>query len=133
MFMAGTELSNNDLLVPGWVYILLQDRSFKLPNELHFEELAYKEESYEDKYHLYFQISSAVHTNRSQNQWIELGYHSDVCLTHRYGCGEAGGALSMWLRLIDCPARSGIITSRAGRSVSPTGFNIACINPLRLQ
>ena len=92
-----------------------------------------KKVNYIDKYHLYFQIYSAVSTDRSQNQWIDLGYHSNVCLTHRYGCGEAGGALSMWLRLIDCPARGGIITTRAGRDDNPTGFNIAYISPLRLQ
>ena len=86
-----------------------------------------------DKYHLYFQFSSAVGTDRFHNQWIDLGYHSDVCLTHRYGCGEAGGALSMWLRLIDCPARGGIITTRAGRNVNPTGFNIFCLTLLSLQ
>ena len=74
-----------------------------------------------------FQINSAVSTDRNLNQWIDLGIHTDVCITRPDTCGAAGGAVSLWLRLLDCGEGqlSGLITSTPD-SFGSTGFIIAC-------
>ena len=61
-----------------------------------------------------------MQTSGSQRQWIDLGFHPEVCLAHRDGCGPAGAAVSMWLRVIECPDNAGIITSKP--KYEATGF-----------
>ena len=78
-------------------------------------------------------MNCAVNLNKSKNQWIDLGFHPEVCLTQRYGCGVAGGAVSMWLRLTEC---GGIITTRSGQSGGfflATGLNIYCFRLHTMQ
>ena len=64
-----------------------------------------------------------MNINKSKSQWIGLGFHPEVCLTQRYGCGVAGGAVSLWLRLIEVGR---IITTRSVQSFYflATGLNI---------
>ena len=62
-----------------------------------------------------------MNLNKSKNQWIDLGFYPEVSLTRRCGCGVAGGAISMWLRLIEC---GGIITTR---SLPSDGFSLATV------
>ena len=65
-----------------------------------------------------------MNLNKSKSQWIDLGFHPEVCLTQRYGCGVAGGAVSLWLKLIEV---GGIITTRSVQSggfLLATGLNI---------
>ena len=67
-------------------------------------------------------------TDKDQRQWIDLGFHPEVCVTNRYGCGSAGSAVSLWLRLLDCPeGGGGIITTLA--SFRHSGFAITCPSP----
>ena len=52
-------------------------------------------------------------------------------MAHRYGCGSAGGAMSFWLRLIDCTGNNGIITTRTLIRTTrefrfTTGFFVRC-------
>ena len=73
--------------------------------------------------------------NKSKSQWIDLGFHPEVCLAQRYGCGVAGGAISLWLKLIEC---GGIITTRTGSGQSggfflATGLNIYCVRLQTMQ
>ena len=80
-------------------------------------------------------MNSAVHLNKSKRQWIDLGLHPEACLTQRYGCGVAGGAISLWLKLIEC---GGIITTRtrlgqSGGLFLATGLNIYCVNLHTMQ
>ena len=67
-------------------------------------------------------MNSAVATNRTKKQWIGLGVHTEACLTRPETCGAAGGAISLWLRLKDCPDWSGIISTQE----TGTGFIIYC-------
>ena len=65
-----------------------------------------------------------MNINKSRSQWIDFGFHPEVCLTQRYGCGVAGGAVSLWLRLIEV---GGILTTRSDQSGGfrfATGLNI---------
>ena len=39
-------------------------------------------------------------------------------------CGAAGGAISLWVKIIDCPEDAGIITTQTqGKTV---GFAVVC-------
>ena len=51
----------------------------------------------------------AVSTNASRSQWIDLGIQAEACMTRPQTCGEAGGAVSMWVKVINCPVGHGII------------------------
>ena len=78
-------------------------------------------------------MNCAVHLNKSKSQWIDLGFHPEVCLTQRYGCGVAGGAVSLWLRLIEV---GGILTTRSDQSGGfrfATGLNIFWSHPDRIR
>ena len=80
----------------------------------------------------HFQINFAVCTNRLRLQWIDLGIHTKACMTNPNTCGAAGGAVSLWQRVIDCPSGSsfgGVITTIVGGSA---GFAILC-NPTTVR
>ena len=76
------------------------------------------------KLHLHFKINSAVSTEIFLNQWIDLGIHTEACMTRPETCGTAGGAFSLWLRLTDCPQSAGIITTIDDSE--KTGFCLWC-------
>lgn len=60
----------------------------------------------------------------SLNQSIYLGIHIEACMTRQETCGVAGGAFSVWLRLVDCPPGAGIITTID--DLNKTGFRLWC-------
>ena len=72
-----------------------------------------------------FKINFAVSTDRTQKQWVDLGIHTEACMTRPDTCGATGGALSMWMKLVDCPDWSGVISSHE----SGTGWTVYCRNP----
>ena len=37
-----------------------------------------------------FQVNNAVRTDRLQNQWMDLGIHTEACMTRPETCGPAG-------------------------------------------
>ena len=56
-------------------------------------------------------FNSAVYTDRSQNQTVNLGdLSAHACLTIPESCGSAGGALSVWIKIEDCSGNGGIIS-----------------------
>ena len=55
-------------------------------------------------------VNSALTLDHTKRQWVDLGFHTEDCMTQPETCGAAGGAISMRMRLIDCPT-GGIITS----------------------
>ena len=67
-------------------------------------------------------------TNGSLNQWIDLGIHTETCVTKPETCGAAGGAISVWMNIVDCPQFpvSGVISTRP--SSATTGSTIDCGN-----
>ena len=50
-------------------------------------------------------------TDRAKKQWVDLGTHTEVCLTQPEKCGAAGGAISIWLKVIGCSEYGGIIST----------------------
>ena len=60
---------------------------------------------------LFSQVICALSLNHTKNQWIDLGIHTEVCMTRPETCGAAGGAISLWLKLFDSPSSGGIISS----------------------
>ena len=56
---------------------------------------------YQTKIRIYFQINFAIGTDRLRSQWIDLGNHTEACMTNPGTCGKPGGAISLWFKLID--------------------------------
>ena len=71
-------------------------------------------------------MGDAVSTNQSLLQWIELGVHTEACMTRPETCGAAGGAISLWVKLIENNC-IGILTSRMHQPET-TGVNMFCRN-----
>ena len=72
----------------------------------------------------------AVSTSVSLSQWVDLGIQTEACMTQPKTCGAAGGAVSFWVRLLDCPGLAGIITTRKVKVTdggpAGTGFHVGC-------
>ena len=65
----------------------------------------------------------AVSTDQSREQWIDLGIHTEACMT-TMTCGAHGGAVSMWLRVRQCDNNNGILTTLQFEST--TGLIVRC-------
>lgn len=76
-------------------------------------------------YHIVLQQTGnyAVKTNRNQNQWVDLGYITEACITRPETC-TSGGTIAAWIKTTNCPHDGGILSSNRGSSY--TGFNIYC-------
>ena len=74
--------------------------------------------------YIVLQMNLPLRLNRTQEQWVDLGIHTEACMTRPETCGAAGGAVSLWVNLNECYyKRSGIVSSIA---VSSSGFYIGC-------
>ena len=71
------------------------------------------------------QVNNAVGTDVTHEQWIDLGVHTEACLTRPDTSGTAGCAISMWVRVTSCTGANYIITSRSFRNSS--GFTFSCL------
>ena len=67
----------------------------------------------------------AVSTNISRSQWVDLGIHPEACMTLPETCGASGGAVSFWMKLVDCHDFGGIISSL---TLNETGLRVYCNN-----
>ena len=77
--------------------------------------------------HIFFQVNSAVRTMDHFRQWLDLGIHTEACMTRPETCGAAGGAISLWIRIDNinfCRNDGGIMSTRA-RGLH-TGTYIKC-------
>ena len=70
-----------------------------------------------------FQVNDGVSTNLAREDWINLGIHLEVCLTHPESCGAAGGAISLWFRLNGYSIAGAIVTTTYNTSA---GYHIVC-------
>ena len=59
----------------------------------------------------FYQVNEAVSLDRTRSQWIDLGIHTEACMTRPETCGAAGGAISLWVKLFDSPFLGGVISS----------------------
>ena len=60
---------------------------------------------------LFFKVNKALILDQNKKQWVDLGIHTEACMTRPETCGAAGGAVSLWMRVIDCPSTGGIVSS----------------------
>ena len=58
-------------------------------------------------------MNSALTLDRTKGQWVDLGIHAHVSMTRPETCGTAGGAISLWMKVIDCPTFAGVVSSEA--------------------
>ena len=72
----------------------------------------------------YFQRGRALST--VNDQYLNLGYHSSICLTHPDKCTE-GETMTAWVNMQSCPELNdaALISSFDG-SNSKTSFKIHC-------
>ena len=56
--------------------------------------------------------------NRTQRQWVDLGFQTEACMTRPETCDAAGGTISLWVNAIECPEYAGIVSSYAGNTSS---------------
>ena len=68
-------------------------------------------------------MNSALTLDNTKNQWVDLGIHTEACMTQPETCGAAGGAISLWVNVMDCPTPVGGIISSNKQSKS-TGLRI---------
>ena len=62
-------------------------------------------------------LNSALTLDRTRSQWVDLGIHTEACMTRPETCGAVGGSISLWANLIDCTF---------GGIISSSGSVIAC-------
>ena len=46
-------------------------------------------------------MKKALALDRTKKQWVDLGIQTENCMTQPETCGEAGGAISVWMKLND--------------------------------
>ena len=47
------------------------------------------------------QVNLAWTFNGAKNQWVNLGTHTEACITRPDTCGVAGGAISLWVNILN--------------------------------
>ena len=65
-------------------------------------------------------------TNHSLNQWLDLGIHTEACMTIPETCCE-GGAISFWINIRSCShnfTNTGLITTQV--NTNSTGSLLVC-------
>ena len=50
--------------------------------------------------------------DHTKNQWVDLGIHTEVCMSQSKTCGVVGGAFGMWFSIVTCPLWAEIISSK---------------------
>ena len=76
-------------------------------------------------------MNSALTLDHREKQWVDLGIHTEACMTRPETCGAAGGAISLWMNLNECSgSKKGFISSRRSRDY--TGISGFC-NSYRIK
>ena len=47
-------------------------------------------------------MNFALTLDHTKKQWVDLGIHTEACMTRPETCGAAGGAISVWVKIRDC-------------------------------
>ena len=62
---------------------------------------------------------------KKQKQWVDFGIHTEACMTRPETCGAAGGAISVWINILDgLGNKEGILSSLVKEWT--TGSRIVC-------
>ena len=60
----------------------------------------------------FHQVNKALTLDHTRSQWVDLGIHKQACMAQPETCGSAGGAISLWVKMVDCSTEPcGIISS----------------------
>ena len=70
-----------------------------------------------------YQVNNAWTVDRTKRQWVDLGIDTEACMTLPETCGAAGGAISLWMNVIDCQWFGGTVSSLKSGT---TGSMIYC-------
>ena len=73
------------------------------------------------------QVNNVWTLNSTKSQWVDLGIHTEACMTRPETCGAAGGAISLWVKLFECLDWGGLVSSMAWDT---SGSRIECDNGL---
>ena len=63
-------------------------------------------------------------SDRAVGRWIDLGIHNEACMVQPDTCGEKGGAVSLWHRVLSCPGFGGIVSSHS--TLESVGITVYC-------
>ena len=74
---------------------------------------------------VFFQLNLALSLDRTRNQWGDLGIHTEACMTRPQTCGTAGGAISLWINVVECPDSFTTIVGSVNANFN-TGSAILC-------
>ena len=55
--------------------------------------------------------------------FFTFGIHTEPCMTKPETCGASGGAVSLWMKVVDCPGSGGIVSSER---MGSAGFRLFC-------
>ena len=75
-------------------------------------------------YYLLNQVNSALTLNHTRRKWIDLGIHTEVCITHPETCGAAGGAISLWVNIAEGLTSTPEIVSSRSQQTRRTAIEI---------
>ena len=59
----------------------------------------------------FLQVNKAVRLLRTKRQWVDLGIHTEACMTRPETC-DSGGAISLWVRPVGYWSWGGFISSQ---------------------
>ena len=65
-------------------------------------------------------------TDRTKSQWIDLGIHTEACMTEPGNCDTSGGAISLWHRVTNCPSAGAVVSTIHVQAGESGGSAIYC-------
>ena len=70
----------------------------------------------------FIQVCGGVETSLESSQYVDLGQLPEACIANPSSCGDNGGSVSLWVKLLNC-STGGIITSDIQQK---DGFKVYC-------
>ena len=78
---------------------------------------------YELFIHYFHQVRGAWAFNRTRHHWVDFGNNTGACMALPETCGAAGGAISLWINVIDFYGFRGIVSSVADDKMGSVIFH----------
>ena len=70
----------------------------------------------------------ALTLNHTMSLWVDLGNHAEACMTRPETCGTAGGAFSIWVKVIESSSYTGILSSYRASGSSGIAIQLSSKN-----
>ena len=68
-------------------------------------------------YFYFIQKGNGLSFNETKNRWVDLGFHTEACITKPDTCTN-GGAVAFWLKVTNGTREKGIISTRSKTDTS---------------